>query len=251
MRLKGKFALVTGASGGIGRAIAIELARQGADVAINDLNIGADAKETAAAIEAHGRRALLCQANVSKDGEVREMFRQILDAFGRIDILVNNVGITRFIPYDDLDGVLEEDWDDLFAVNVKGSFFCAREAARSMKEHGGGDIVNISSLAGTTTIGSSIPYAVSKIGVIQLTRCLAVTLAPSIKVNCVAPGPVKDTRWNEGRGDPEEIAKANARNLPLQRVNTPQDIADSVLYLILSATSTGVVLPVDCGKSVL
>ena len=173
MQLSGKTAIVTGSAVGVGRATALELAKRGANVVVNYSRSEGEAKETVAEVERLGARALLVRADVSRDTEVREMAKRALDTFGSIDVLVNNAGTTAFVDFADLDGMTEEHWDRLLAVNLKGPFFCSRAVAGPMKEAGAGAIVNVASIAGVRAIGSSIAYAASKAGLINLTIALA------------------------------------------------------------------------------
>ena len=250
MDLSGKTAIVTGSAVGVGRATAIELAKRGANVVVNYSQSEDEAKETVAAVEGLGARALLVKADVSSDSEVRAMVQQAVDAFGGLHVLVNNAATTKFVNFADLEGLNEEDWDRILAVNLKGPFFCSRAAAGPMKEAGQGAIVNIASVAGIRSVGSSIAYAASKAGLINLTVALARVLAPEVRVNCVAPGFI-DTRWlRAGLGDFYDRAKeATASQTPLGRVATPEDIAQSVLGLIEAADFvTGQTLVVDGGS---
>ena len=250
MDLSGKTAIVTGSAVGVGRATAIELAKRGANVVVNYSKSEDEAKETVAEVEGAGARALLVKADVSKDSEVRSMVQQAVDAFGGLHVLVNNAATTKFVNFADLEGLKEEDWDLILAVNLKGPFFCSRAAAGPMKEAGQGAIVNIASVAGIRSVGSSIAYAASKAGLINLTVALARVLAPEVRVNCVAPGFI-DTRWlRAGLGDFYERAKeATASQTPLGRVATAEDIAQSVLGLIeASDFVTGQTLVVDGGS---
>ena len=250
MDLSGKTAIVTGSAVGVGRATAIELAKRGANVVVNYSQSEDEAKETVAAVEGLGARALLVKADVSSDSEVRAMVQQAVDAFGGLHVLVNNAATTKFVNFADLEGLNEEDWDRILAVNLKGPFFCSRAAAGPMKEAGQGAIVNIASVAGIRSVGSSIAYAASKAGLINLTVALARVLAPEVRVNCVAPGFI-DTRWlRAGLGDFYERAKeSTASQTPLGRVATPEDIAQSVLGLIEAADFvTGQTLVVDGGS---
>lgn len=251
MKLKNKVAIVTGAAVGIGREIARTLSREGAVVIVNYSKSSAEAEETAALIKEDGGIADCCQADVSSEEECRKLITYTVEKYGKIDILVNNAGITRFIPFSDMEAVQEKDWDDLYDVNVKGVFFCCREAAKHMKK--GGNIITIASQAGIRPFGSSIPYSVSKAALIHLTKCLAVTLAPDIRVNCISPGVVKGTRWNDGQEnfDPVENERKNASSIPLQMVAEPEDIARAVLYMSGDEARfiTGTVLSVDGGKT--
>jgi 3-oxoacyl-[acyl-carrier protein] reductase len=252
MEISGKAAIVTGSAVGVGRATALELARRGARVVINYSRSEEEARQTLAEVESLGAEALLVRADVSRDDQVRAMVRQTLDRFGSVDVLVNNAAITYFVNFADLDGLTEEMWDRILAVNVKGVFFCSRAVAGPMREGGGGCIVNISSTAGIRGIGSSIAYTASKAAVINLTMAFARTLAPEVRVNCVAPGFI-DTRWHSARPEVanyEALKESVARGTPLARVCTAEDIAQAVLSLIQGADLvTGQTLVVDGGST--
>ena len=148
MELSGKSAIVTGSAVGVGRATALELARRGANVVVNYSRSEQEARETVAEVERLGAKALLVRADVSQDREVRELVERTVDAFGSLHVLVNNAATTAFVNFADLEGLTEEQWDRILAVNLKGPFFCARAAAGPMKEAGQGAIVNIASIAG-------------------------------------------------------------------------------------------------------
>ncbi|EPY09810.1 MULTISPECIES: SDR family NAD(P)-dependent oxidoreductase [Paenibacillus] len=245
MNLKHKVAVVTGGGTGIGRAVALTLSKRGAAVAINYSRSEADAEETVQLIRASGGRAIAVQADISQDDEVRAMVDKIVQAFGTIDVLVNNAGITKHIPMENLDAATEDIWDEMFGVNVKGMFYCARAAAPYMKEKQCGAIVNVGSIAGQTGLGSSLPYAVSKAAVHGLTKSLARALAPSIRVNCVVPGAVA-TRWWLGQ---EERMQRLAPNLLLQRISTPEDIAQFICSALEQEAMTGQIITVDSGQT--
>ena len=245
MNLKHKVAVVTGGGTGIGRAVALTLSKRGAAVAINYSRSEADAEETVQLIRASGGRAIAVQADISQDDKVRTMVDEVAQAFGTIDILVNNTGITKHIPMEDLDAATEDVWDELFDVNVKGMFYCARAVAPYMKEKKCGAIVNVGSIAGQTGLGSSLPYAVSKAAVHGLTKSLARALAPSIRVNCVVPGAVA-TRWWLGQ---EERMQRLAPNLLLQRISTPEDIAQFICSALEQEAMTGQIITVDSGQT--
>ena len=245
MNLKHKVAVVTGGGTGIGRAVALTLSKRGATVAINYSRSGADAEEVVQLIRASGGRAIAVQADISQDDKVRTMVDEVAQAFGTIDILVNNTGITKHIPMEDLDAATEDVWDELFDVNVKGMFYCARAVAPYMKEKKCGAIVNVGSIAGQTGLGSSLPYAVSKAAVHGLTKSLARALAPNIRVNCVVPGAVA-TRWWLGQ---EERMQHLAPNLLLQRISTPEDIAQFICSVLEQEAMTGQIITVDSGQT--
>lgn len=243
MDFRQKIALVTGGGTGIGRATSMALAERGTAVAVNYSKSAKDAEETVELIRQQGGKAIAVKADVSRDEEVSAMVKQIVETYGGLDLLVNNASTTRHIPLDDLDAVTDECWDEMFAVNVKGMFHCARAAARAM--HAGGAIVNIGSIAGSTGNGSSLPYAVSKAAVHGLTKSLARALAPSVRVNCIIPGAVL-TRWWAGR---EEKMKQLAPQLLLKRIATPEDIAEAIVSALAVDGMTGQLITVDSGQT--
>mgnify|MGYP005842224165 CR=1 FL=1 len=248
-KLDGKVAIVTGAAVGIGRAIAEAFGAEGAQVVVNYSKSLKEAEQTAEMVVSAGGQSLLVQADVSKDDQVRAMVERTLGAFGRIDILVNNAGTTVFVPFTDLEGLSEEAWDRLFAVNVKSMFFCSRAVAPTMKRQGKGCIINLASIAGLTTSGSSIAYCVTKAATVNLTQCLAKALGPEIRVNAIAPGHVEETRWNVGRRDLDTVHDAWIKTAPLHRVGVPSDIAEIAVFLATGASfMTGAVLVADAGR---
>lgn len=259
MDVRGKTAIVTGSAVGVGRATAIDLAKRGANVVVNYSRSGDEAKEAVRLVEATGAKALLVRADVSDDAQVESMVRQTVDAYGGLHILVNNAATTHFVGFPDLDGMKSEYWDDIFAVNVKGAFFCARAAARAMRaavppgERGGAAIVNVASVAGTRAVGSSIAYAASKAAVINMTVALARVLGPEIRVNCVAPGFI-ETRWlKNGLGDQVYQAgkQAQSARAPLKDVCQPEDVSQLILSLIDGADLvTGETVVIDGGVGI-
>jgi 3-oxoacyl-[acyl-carrier protein] reductase len=253
MDVRGKTALVTGSAVGVGRATALDLARRGANVVINYARSEDDAREALKLVEAEGAKALLVRANVSKDADVQAMVRKTAETFGGLHILVNNAAITHFVAFQDLEGMKEEFWDDIFAVNVKGAFFASRAAAPVIRESGGGAIVNIASVAGQRAIGSSIAYAASKAALINMTVALARVLGPEIRVNCVAPGFI-ETRWlKNGLGDQiyEAGKAAESKRAPLKAVCKPEDVSQLVMSLIEGADMvTGQTVTIDGGVGI-
>ncbi|TCM96981.1 3-oxoacyl-[acyl-carrier protein] reductase [Paenibacillus sp. BK033] len=245
MELKHKTALVTGGGTGIGRATSLALAGKGAAVAVNYSRSRQEAEETVKLIQSLGGKAIAIRADVSKEEEVKDMAETIVQSFGTLDLLVNNASITRHIPFSDLDAATGEVWDELFDVNVKGMFYCARAATPLMNRQGQGAIVNVGSIAGSTGLGSSLPYAVSKAAVHGLTKSLARALAPHIRVNCVVPGAVA-TRWWSGR---EDQMLRLAPNLLLQRISTPEDIAQLICASLEQEAMTGQMITVDSGQT--
>jgi 3-oxoacyl-[acyl-carrier protein] reductase len=248
-QLTGKIAVVTGAAVGIGRAIAVAYGREGAKVVVNYSRSRNEADETAALVKKAGGEPLVVQADVSQDAQARAMVDKTLDAFGRIDLLVNNAGITAFVDFADLDGLTDDVWDRLYQVNVKGTFFCCRAVAAPMKKQGRGRIINLASVAGLSPMGSSIAYCCSKAAVVQLSKCLAKTLGPEIQVNVIAPGFIAETRWNVGRPNLDATVAKVAQGAPLKRVGAPEDIADAALFLATRGDfMTGDVMVVDGGR---
>lgn len=244
MELKEKVALITGGGTGIGRAIALSFAREGASVAINYSRSEKDAILTVQDIHNLGVPSMSIKADVSSDSQVREMVDKVVSEFGRLDILVNSAGTTFFVNADDLEGLTEEMWDKILDVNLKGTFFCCRAVVPEMKKNGYGCIINISSIAGISGVGSSIAYSASKAGVICLTKSLARTLAPEIRVNTIAPGFV-DTRWTS---DWQEYKEMHEKATPMKRVANAEDVAVSAMYLVHSDFVTGQVIIVDGGR---
>lgn len=246
--------LITGASIGIGRQTAIKFATHGAHIVINYKAAAEDARETLRMVEEAGGKGHLLMADVSDESQAGELVNKAAELLGGLDVLVNNAGVTKFIPFDDLDSATSEVWSSLYKINVEGTFFCCRAAAKIMqKQENGGCIINLSSTAGMLPRGSSIPYAVSKSAVIHLTKCLAKVLAPKIRVNTVSPGVIQNTRWNET--NPRfnlEVYRGNAANTPLKRLGDPEDIAGVVYFLASSEAAyiTGANLPVEGGLNV-
>jgi 3-oxoacyl-[acyl-carrier protein] reductase len=241
--LTGKVALVTGGGTGIGRACSLALAGAGAAVAVNYSRSREDAEGTVDHIRTQGGTAIAVQADVSKVGEDEAMVARIMREWGRLDVLVNNAATTKFMDHKNLDGLSEDDWDRLFAVNVKGVFFVTRAAARVMTE---GRVINIGSVAGLNGTGSSIAYAATKAAVHVMTRSLARALAPRITVNTVAPGLI-ETRWHAGH---EAQNAARAQQMLVKRIGRPEDIAHMVISLATSDNFiTGQVIFVDGGAT--
>ncbi len=244
-RLDGKVALVTGGGTGIGRATSLLLASEGADVAVNYSRSRLEAEATVADVHDLGRNSIAVCADVAVESAVLEMVDRVAEELGRLDILVNNAGTTVFVPLADLEALTDEAWDPVFDVNVKGAFYCARAAISKMPETGG-QIVNVASIAGTSGQGSSIAYCASKAALISLTKSLAISQAPRIRTNAVAPG-VVNTRWVKGW---DEFVRANRESTPLKRVAEPHDIANAILSLIINEYVTGHVMVVDGGKTI-
>lgn len=244
MLLDGKTALVTGASRGIGRAIALRLAAEGANIAINYAGNTAKAEETKAAIEAAGGKAALFQADVSDSAQVEQMVASVLETFGSLDILVNNAGITR-------DGLLmrmkEEDFDAVLDTNLKGIFHVTKAVTKIMMKQRSGRIVNMASVVGIIGNAGQTNYAAAKAGVIGFTKSAARELAArGITVNAVAPGFIATDMTATM---PEKAKEATLAAIPLRRMGTPEDVANAVLFLVSdqAAYITGQVVKVDGG----
>jgi 3-oxoacyl-[acyl-carrier protein] reductase len=249
MQLAGKAAIITGGGTGVGRATALRLAQQGCSVLINYSKSKAEAEQTAAEVSALGARALAYQADVADDDACRAMVEAAVQGFGRVDILMNNAGTTRFVLAADMEKVTDEDWQRIYAVNVIGAFHCARAVKEPMLAAGGGQIINITSVAGFAGKGSSIPYAASKAALNNLTIALARSLAPHIRVNAVAPGFITGRWLEQGFGDAYEgVKRTVARSCPLEKVSDPDDVAAAVMSLLTgSAMVTGQILVCDGG----
>jgi NAD(P)-dependent dehydrogenase (short-subunit alcohol dehydrogenase family) len=238
--LAGKVALVTGAAKRIGRSVALRLASEGADVAVNYRSSKGEAEEVVAEIAALGRRAAAFRADVAKREDVTAMFAAVEKEFGRLDILVNNAGMFFPAKFEEL---TEEQWDRILDTNLKSQFLCSQAATPMLRRGGHGRIINFASLGGLLAWPAYTHYCVSKAGVIMLTRCLARALAPEITVNAIAPGTISFP------GDAPELAEDFIRRAPLRRTGTPQDIDDAVVFLAQSAFVTGQVIVVDGGRS--
>lgn len=245
MDLKDRVALVAGGSGLLGTAIARALAGAGADIAITYLERKDAARETCAAVEALGRRAWSVALDQTKAEAIAPAVEAVKGHFGKIDILVNNAAWNISIPFPDLEALAAAVWDRLFATNLRGPYLLSRAAAPHLKASGSGRIVNIASVAGLNPGGSSIAYATSKAGLIHLTRCLAVALAPHVSVNCVAPGLMEGTRMTS-RLRPEQVEGARQRAV-LKRAVSVEDVADQVLAFCKSDSVTGQTLNIDAG----
>jgi 3-oxoacyl-[acyl-carrier protein] reductase len=253
VQVEGKAAIITGGGTGVGRATALKLGRLGCSVLVNYRSSRDEAQQTAEDIGALGVKAVAFQADVADDTACRATVEAALEAFGRLDVLVNNAGTTRFIAHTDLEAVQADDWDQIMAVNLRGPFQCARAARAALATDGGGEIVNVSSVAGLRAIGSSIPYCASKAALNNLTLTLARSLAPEIRVNAVAPSFITGRWLKDGLGPAYEPVKAAIEEkTPLGRVCDPDDVADAIVGLVTgSDLVTGQILACEGGALIL
>jgi len=240
MEIEGKVALVTGGAKRVGRSIALALAERGAEVVLHYRGSDREVQSVLARIKGAGGRPVAVQGDVSVAADVDRIVETAMQAFGRIEILVNNAAIFYRTPFEEL---TEEDWDRFLDVNLKGPFLLCRKVGAIMLRQRRGKVVNLADIAGQKVWVEYIPYSVSKAGVIALTIGLAKALAPHVQVNAIAPGTVL---LPEGT-IPEEEERAVGR-VPLRRLGSPEDIARAVVYLVENDFITGEVLRVDGGQ---
>jgi NAD(P)-dependent dehydrogenase (short-subunit alcohol dehydrogenase family) len=242
--LQSKTALVTGASKGIGKGIALELARRGCDIAINYTADEPGARQTAAEIEKLGRRAITVQANVGRSADVNAMFDRVLTEFPRLSILVNNAGVQTWKSLLELE---EAEWDRVIDTNLKGNFLCTQRAGRHMKDQHAGRIINIGSGCNKIAFPNLVDYTASKGGIEMFTKVAAAELGPyGITVNCVAPGAIEIERT---KAEAPDYAGTWGPLAPMKRVGNPQDVAAAVCFLAADEAEfiTGQTLYVDGG----
>ena len=241
-------ALVTGSATGIGRAEAIALARAGYDVAVNYSRSADAARKTAAACENHGAGTVVIGCDVADDAAVRSMVAETEAAFGRLDVLCNNAGITSGAPFGDLDAIEIDDWDRVFAVNVRGIVQVTRACVPLLKQ-AGGCIVNTASIVGLRPGPQPLAYSASKAAVVSLTRTLALALGPDIRVNAVAPGWMEGDWMKRMLGENyDRLMERRARMTPLKRCVTADDVAESMMTLVAgNRFVTGEIVVVDGG----
>jgi 3-oxoacyl-[acyl-carrier protein] reductase len=248
MKFENKTVVVTGGASGIGRVMCLRFAREGAAVVVNYSKSGTQAAEVVREIERAGGRALAVQADVSLDRKARQLISKSVDHFGRLDLLINNAGWTRFIPHHDLESLNDEVLDKTWGITVKGSIYCIRAAVPHLKAAGDASIINTTSIAAYTARGSSLIYVAAKSALAGITKALARALAPEIRVNAIAPGFV-DTgfvNWT-----PEVLAELQKPTRLGNRIS-PDDVADAAVYLAADAKSTtGQTILVDAGDTAL
>lgn len=247
MDLKGTVALVTGGNGGLGQRICHALAREGAHVAVMYARSREQAEGVAGELASRyqvNARAFGC--DIADGAEVERLVGEVTQAFGRLDILINDAAYNVAIPFGDLDNLTMEAWDKIMAINLTGPMRLIKAVAPVMKAKGQGRIVNIASVAGLSPTGSSIAYAVSKAGLIHLTRCMAVALAPDTLVNCVAPGLLDGTRATANLRS-EQVERAASSSL-LKKPADKDDCADMVVAMCRTETMTGQTVVIDSGR---
>ena len=237
--LQGQVALVTGAAKRIGRAVAVRLANEGADVVVHYHTSAAEARDAVAEIEKLGRKSIAVQADLCNVAEIRRLVQQSVERFGRLDILVNSAA--NFL-HSQLADVSEKLWDTALDTNLKAPFFCAQAAAPLLKQTKG-VIINFADIGGILPWPGYIPHCASKAGVIMLTKCLAKALAPEVRVNAIAPGTITMS------DDPSEWEADFIRHAPLHRTGSPEDVADAVSFLIHSNFLTGQTVVLDGGRT--
>ena len=247
MNLRGTIALVTGGNGGLGQRICHALAEEGAHIAVMYAQSRDQAESVASELTSRyqiNARAFAC--DLADGAAVDRLVGEVTHAFGRLDILINDAAYNKSIPFGDLDNLTLEVWDKIMDVNLTGPMRLTKAVAPVMKAQGRGRIVNIASVAGLSPTGSSIAYAVSKAGLIHLTRCMAVALAPETLVNCVAPGLLEGTRATANLRS-EQIERSAAGSL-LKKAADKDDCADMVVTMCRTETMTGQTVVIDAGR---
>jgi 3-oxoacyl-[acyl-carrier protein] reductase len=248
MELKGSVAVVTGGNGGLGQRICHALAKEGANIAVVCARSIDDAERVAGEMIAqHDVQAAAFACDVTQPAQLQKLVDDVVKRFGRLDILVNDAAYNKAIAFSDLDGLTTEEWSKIIDVNLTGPMHAIKAVAPVMKKQGRGRIVNIASIAGLMPGGSSIAYAVSKAGLIHLTRCMSVALAPEVLVNCVAPGLLEGTRATANLSN-SQIEKSAAGSL-LKRAADKDDCADQVVTMCRTNTMTGQTLVIDSGRT--
>ncbi len=248
MELRGAVALVTGGNGGLGQRICHALAREGVHIAVMYAQSRDQAEGVARDLTSRYQiNAVAFACDITEGAEIEKLLSDVMAHFGRLDILINDAAYNKAVPFKDLDGLTDEVWDKIIAVNLTGPMRLTKAVAPIMKAQGRGRVVNISSVAGLGPQGSSIAYAISKARLIHLTKCKAVAMAPETLVNCVAPGLLEGTRATANLR-PEMIAQGNATSL-LKKAADKDDCADMVVTMCRTETMTGQTVVIDSGRT--
>ena len=247
MDLKGKVAVVTGGNGGLGQRICHALAKAGCHIAVVYAQSKQQAEGVARDLEKHQVAAATFACDVTQRDQVQRLVDDVVKRFGRLDILINDAAYNKAIAFTDLDNLTYEEWTKIIDINLTGPMLLTKAVAPVMKKQGSGRIVNISSVAGLGPTGSSIAYAVSKAGLIHLTKCMAVALAPHTLVNCMAPGLLEGTRATANLA-PGSVEKGRAGAL-LGVAADKDDVADQVVTMCKTNTTTGQTLVIDAGRT--
>ena len=247
MDLKGTVAVVTGGNGGLGQRICHALAAQGCHIAVVYAKSKDQAEGVAKDLQKYQVTAATFACDVTKRDDVQKLVDDVVKRFGRLDILINDAAYNKAIAFKDLDGLTYEEWTKIIDINLTGPMLLCKAVAPVMKKGGQGRIVNISSVAGLGPTGSSIAYAVSKAGLIHLTKCMAVALAPEVLVNCVAPGLLEGTRATANLRP--EAVEINKKASLLGIAADKDDCADQVVTMCKTNTTTGQTLVIDSGRT--
>lgn len=246
MDLNGAVAVVTGGNGGLGTCISRAFARAGAHVVVVYLERHEHARGVAEEVSALGPKAVAMAADVTDEEAIGSLVQTVMEQFGRIDVLVNNAGFNKWVPFPDLDQMTPDLWRHILNYNVTGPFLCTRAVAHIMRAQRRGRIINVASVAGLFPGGSSMAYATSKAALIHLTRCMAVALAPHVLVNSVAPGLMMGTRMTANL-DPQYVERAKASVL-IQAPVAKEDVADQVVAFARTDSITGQCVAIDGGR---
>lgn len=247
MDIKNTVAVVTGGNGGLGQRICHALAVAGANIAVVYARSAADAQGVARDLQRHQIQAHAFACDVTSPEQVKRLVDQVVERFGRLDILINDAAYNKSIAFQDLDGMTLEEWSKIIDINLTGPMLCIKAVAPVMQRQGQGRIVNIASVAGLGPQGSSIAYAVSKAGLIHLTRCMAVALAPHTLVNCVAPGLLEGTRATANLTAAQ--VERSASSALLKKAADKDDVADQVVTMCRTNTMTGQTVVIDSGRT--
>jgi 3-oxoacyl-[acyl-carrier protein] reductase len=247
MELKGTVAVVTGGNGGLGQRICHALAAQGCHVAVVYARSKDQAEGVVKDLQKHQVTAAAFACDVTSRQDVQKLVDDVVKRFGRLDILINDAAYNKSIPFKDLDGLTYEEWTKIIDINLTGPMLLCKAVAPIMKKGGQGRIVNIASVAGLGPTGSSIAYAVSKAGLIHLTKCMAVAMAPEVLVNCVAPGLLEGTRATANLRP--EAVEVNKKASLLGVAADKDDCADQVVTMCKTNTTTGQTLVIDSGRT--